>query len=273
MRASQGKSGSLDSNQHMLLNHLIEYFAVLLGCSNYGQPPPLPAYAGVNSQHEVHKFMNISQAEWTWFVDNIRFAAQSLGFSKDDVDTIAVNVNSDFGFRCAQPISIVPNTPATLQQICIGDGCPRSDNPVAGCNGTAATGPTPSHSTMSSGQSGTNAKTSGLSTGAKAGLAIGVILAVLLLAAVAYSLFRRRKSCSREPQAQSSHDVEEVRHRHGHSRGEMEGDNAPESGGHEIYELSGDVQRADLEHTGMLHASTTDGQESSSRPEDSSERP
>lgn len=43
-----------DNFHSMLLTHLYEYFGVLLSCTMIGQPG-YPAYAGDDSQYEVHK--------------------------------------------------------------------------------------------------------------------------------------------------------------------------------------------------------------------------
>jgi hypothetical protein len=51
-----------DSNQYKLLSHLYEYFGALLGCSLQGTEA-YPNYDGASSQYNVHKFMDLSNAE------------------------------------------------------------------------------------------------------------------------------------------------------------------------------------------------------------------
>lgn len=129
--------GAAGSNQAMLLNHLYQYFGVLLGCSGYGEDG-FSEYQGSNNQYNVHKYMDISANEFNYFIQMVGASATSFGASDSDVTMVANSLNMSFGQRCAPKVAVVPDTDPEYQQMCIGDGCPLASNAVAGCSGQAA---------------------------------------------------------------------------------------------------------------------------------------
>ncbi|CZR60244.1 uncharacterized protein PAC_10140 [Phialocephala subalpina] len=115
------------SAQYTLLTHLYEYFGVLLGCSMQGGAD-YPAYSGHGSQYNVHKFMDLSYAEVTWFIDQVALSAMSFGVAKDDLAVVGTALNSFFNYRCALPMVVVSAQGPQLQSICIDSTCPISPN-------------------------------------------------------------------------------------------------------------------------------------------------
>ncbi|RKO92345.1 hypothetical protein BDK51DRAFT_28270 [Blyttiomyces helicus] len=57
-----GTLGTTGSNQLTLANHLVEYVGFLLNCNE-----TFPVYTGNPNMYAVHKFMNISQTQFTYF--------------------------------------------------------------------------------------------------------------------------------------------------------------------------------------------------------------
>lgn len=100
-----------------LLTHLYEYFAVLLGCSMYGTTDT--PYAGDTSMYQVHKYMGLSEAEFTYFVTQVGLSAASFGVTTDDVTAVGDALMKSFGYRCAPPAAIPPTATPALQAICI----------------------------------------------------------------------------------------------------------------------------------------------------------
>ncbi|KAF8848061.1 hypothetical protein BDZ45DRAFT_664989 [Acephala macrosclerotiorum] len=116
-------ANSPSSAQYTLLTHLYEYFGVLLGCSKQGGAD-YPPYSGDGSQYNVHKFMDLSHAEVTWFIDQVALSAMSFGVAKDDLAVVGTALNSLFNYRCAPPTVVVPAQGPQLQSICIDSTCP-----------------------------------------------------------------------------------------------------------------------------------------------------
>jgi hypothetical protein len=115
------------SNQYMLLTHLYEYFGVLLGCSMQGGSA-FPAYAGDASQYSVHKFMDLSYAEVSYFIEQVGLSAASFGVATADVTAVGTALSEAFGYRCEPPLTIIPAQGAQLQSVCTADDCPLSPN-------------------------------------------------------------------------------------------------------------------------------------------------
>lgn len=111
----------------MLLTHLYEYFGVLLGCSMQGTEA-YPAYGGGGSQYEIHKFMDLSAAEFGYFVNQVAMSAASFGVATADLTIVGNALYSTFGMMMSAPAIVVPAQGAQLQAICIGDGCPEAKN-------------------------------------------------------------------------------------------------------------------------------------------------
>lgn len=162
--------GSAGSNQATLFTHLVEYFGSLLGCSGYGTAS-FPAYMGSNSQYNVHKYMDLSETEHTYFIQQVGLAATSFGVTMADVNGVAMTLNSTFGYRCAPAAMVIPGSQSYQQVICQGTGCPLASSTQSGCSGMAAVaGYTP---TMAALASGTGSASSGSMTGSMTGSATG----------------------------------------------------------------------------------------------------
>ncbi|KUJ11515.1 uncharacterized protein LY89DRAFT_654157 [Mollisia scopiformis] len=154
------------SAQYILLTHLYEYFGVLLGCSMQGGAA-YPAYAGHASMYSVHKFMDLSYAEVTYFIDQVALSAMSFGVAKDDLTAVGTALTTLFGYRCEPPMTVVPSQGPQLESICIDSTCPLAANATCSSYATAMK-PAIANSTLvpnSTTTSGGNASTtSGTST-------------------------------------------------------------------------------------------------------------
>jgi len=115
------------SNQYTLLTHLYEYFGSVLGCSMQGMPG-YSAYDGDVSMYQVHKFMDLSYAEVTYFIDQVALSAQSFGVAQDDLMVAGTALNSLFNVRMAAPVTVIPAQGAQLQSICDDETCPLAPN-------------------------------------------------------------------------------------------------------------------------------------------------
>jgi len=135
------------SNQYMLLTHLYEYFGALLGCSMQGGAD-YPAYSGQSSQYNVHKFMKLSEAEFTYFVTQVALSAMSFGVAADDIHTVGTALNSTFGFMCESAVAVIPAQGAQLQSICTGDGCPMAPNTTCAASNTTIPEPGVANSSL-----------------------------------------------------------------------------------------------------------------------------
>ncbi|OWP02671.1 hypothetical protein B2J93_6636 [Marssonina coronariae] len=127
-KAANGTS----SQQYMLLTHLYEYFGTLLGCSQQGSGA-YAAYDGFGSQYEVHKFMDLSLAEVTYFIEQVAGAALSFGVSADDLAPVGNALMTLFGYRCSPPATVVPAQGSQAQSICQAEDCPLA--PMSNCTG------------------------------------------------------------------------------------------------------------------------------------------
>lgn len=82
--------------------------------------------------------MDLSEAEFTYFNQQVGLAATSFGVSMADVTSVAMSLNSTFGYRCAPAVMVIPGSQAMQQVICQGSTCPLATNAVASCSGNAA---------------------------------------------------------------------------------------------------------------------------------------
>jgi len=115
------------SNQYTLLTHLYEYFGSVFGCSQQGMSG-YSAYDGDSSQYQVHKFMQLSYAEVTYFIQQVALSAQSFGVAADDITVAGTALNSLFNVRMAAPVAVIPAQGAQLQSICDDETCPLAPN-------------------------------------------------------------------------------------------------------------------------------------------------
>jgi len=123
------------SNQYYLLTHLYQFFGTLLGCSLQGTGN-YSAYKGEPSMYNVHKFMDLTYAENTYFIQQVGLAAQSFGVTADDVQTVGSTLSKVFNYKCAPAITLAPALGSQLQSICIAADCPTAPN--ATCSAYAA---------------------------------------------------------------------------------------------------------------------------------------
>ncbi|CAD6441203.1 9c788a51-f507-4f6e-8599-559a463500c0 [Sclerotinia trifoliorum] len=125
--SSNKAADSMSSNQYFLMTHLYQYFGVLLGCSKQGGTE-FPAYSGSDSQYKVHKFMDLSDAEVNYFIEQVALSASSFGVSASDLMIIGYALRQSFGYRCLPPATIIPSQGAQLQSICTDSTCPLAPN-------------------------------------------------------------------------------------------------------------------------------------------------
>jgi hypothetical protein len=72
--------------------------------------------------------MDLSAAEFGYFVSQVAMSAASFGVAKDDLTVVGTALNSLFGMKDSAPAVVVPSQPAALQAICVADGCPTAAN-------------------------------------------------------------------------------------------------------------------------------------------------
>ncbi|KAF7865717.1 hypothetical protein EAF04_005883 [Stromatinia cepivora] len=120
-------ANSMSTNQYSLMTHLYQYFGVLLGCSKQGGAD-FPAYSGSASQYNVHKFMDLSDAEVNYFIEQVALSASSFGVSASDLMIIGYALRQSFGYRCLPPATVIPSQGAQLQSICTDSTCPLAPN-------------------------------------------------------------------------------------------------------------------------------------------------
>ncbi|BFZ58724.1 hypothetical protein PYCC9005_005789 [Savitreella phatthalungensis] len=129
------------SNQYKLVTHLYQYFGYLLGCSMQGNDA-FPAYQGNPSQYAVHKYMYLTTAQNTYFIQQVALAASSFGVAQSDIAVVGSALNSLFNVRCGPNVSVPMSAAAAPQSICITPDCALAAN--ASCaayasNSTSAT--------------------------------------------------------------------------------------------------------------------------------------
>jgi len=177
------------SNQYTLVTHLYSYFGTLLGCSMQNSTA-YGAYMGSPSMYDVHKFMDLSYAEVTYFVEQVGLSAMSFGVTKDDATAVGNELMAAFGYSCSAPAVIIPYQPAELQAICIDSTCPVAPVNATCSSYAAAMEPGMSNATTSatmtsaSGSSATGTATSSGSTASatatkNAAAAVGMNLAAV----------------------------------------------------------------------------------------------
>lgn len=145
------------------------------------------------------RFMDLSYAEVTYFIDQVALSAMSFGVAKEDLTVVGTALNQLFNYRCSPPVTVIPSQGPVLESICIDDTCPVAAN--ATCSSYNATmEPAVANATLAgngtSGTSGTSTasgsatKTSGGSTATGSGVATstssaGAVTAGISFAAVA----------------------------------------------------------------------------------------
>lgn len=87
------------------------------------------AYSADPSMYDVHKFMDLSLAETTYFITQVGMAAASFGVADEDVKAVGESLNKLFNVRCAPPTEVIKGQGKELQSICINeDTCPKAEN-------------------------------------------------------------------------------------------------------------------------------------------------
>ncbi|ORY87963.1 hypothetical protein BCR37DRAFT_18283 [Protomyces lactucae-debilis] len=157
------------SNQYTLVTHLYQYFGYLLGCTMQGQSA-FPSYGGSTSQYRVHRYMNLTLAQNTYFINQVALAAASFGVASSDITAVGTALNSLFNVRCGPATAVPMTADAALQSICTADDCPLAAN--ADCAAYAVSGvSSASGSARPSGSSGAGGAGAGASTRAASGTA------------------------------------------------------------------------------------------------------
>jgi len=102
----------------MLMTHLYEYFGILLGCTQYGNPG-YPAYGGDLSMYSVHKYMALDQYDFGFFVQQVALSAASFGVAQADLEVVGAALGELFGHKCSPASHLLPSEADTLQAICV----------------------------------------------------------------------------------------------------------------------------------------------------------
>lgn len=118
---------TMGSNQYFLVTHLYQYFGSLLGCTMQGNTA-FPAYEGNPSQYDVHKYMYLTNAQNTYFIQQVALAASSFGVATSDIQAVGAALNMYFNQRCTQNVSIPATARPLPQAICISSDCPLAAN-------------------------------------------------------------------------------------------------------------------------------------------------
>ncbi|KAK1074950.1 hypothetical protein LTR74_000794 [Friedmanniomyces endolithicus] len=96
---TKGKpANGASSNQYMLMTHLYEYFGILLGCTQYGNPG-YPAYGGDLSMYSVHKYMALDPYDFGFFVQQVALSAASFGVAQADLEVVGAALGELFGHK------------------------------------------------------------------------------------------------------------------------------------------------------------------------------
>lgn len=183
------------SNQYFLLTHLYEFFGTLLGCSQQGMTG-FDKYDGNPSMYNVHKFMNLGEAELSYFITQVALTAKSFGVADADITTVGMALNGLFGMKCSAPAAVGMGAAVQPQAICIASGCPQATSAVCSaydatnvapsmCSATGSAMPTGSSSMAMTSGAATGSKTASPTTVPSAGAAVANGVQVALAAAVA----------------------------------------------------------------------------------------
>ena len=91
-----------------------------------------PSYMGDPSMYSVHKFMDLNPYQLGYFIQQVGGAALSFGVAEDDVNAVAMALETLFDMRCEPPMTVIPSDGPQLQSICIDGSCSVATNPS--CN-------------------------------------------------------------------------------------------------------------------------------------------
>jgi len=136
--------------------------------------------------------MDLDVNEVGYFITQVGLSAASFGVAAEDVTAVGTSLNKAFGYKCAPPAMILPNTTAELQAICIADNCPTSPNATCAAYSAVEKPTNATKSATSSGASATAKSTAPANSVAAASLdykSSGPIVAVVAgVAAFAFAL-------------------------------------------------------------------------------------
>lgn len=139
--SNDSTSANPSSNQYFLVTHLYQFFGVLLGCSKQGAPGTTTSafapYQGVASMTSSHKFMNISNTQNLYFIQQVGLTALSFGVTVADATAVGSALNSTFNLRCSAPAMIGPGYAAVNQSVCATADC--IADPASTCAQTLST--------------------------------------------------------------------------------------------------------------------------------------
>ncbi|KAH0550951.1 hypothetical protein GP486_007685 [Trichoglossum hirsutum] len=83
-----------------------------------------PAYNGVASMYDVHKFMNLDAYQIGYFIQQVGLAAASFGVAKEDVEAVGMTLDKVFNKRCSPATAAIPALGPQLESMCIAPSCP-----------------------------------------------------------------------------------------------------------------------------------------------------
>ena len=185
--------------------------------------------------------MDINPDEFAFFLQTIDYSLDTVSVHEEDRDSFRDKLNSTFGYRCASPAQIIPDTHEVPQQICIQNTCPLGEPASDGCSGSAAA---PGYTAIAA-MTATPGSAHSLSTGAKTGVGVGLGAVVVILLLSGFFLFRRRFRITRHA-SDSKRNKDQLAELAGaatateaKARPELEGDNALEAGSNQVYEMDG----------------------------------
>ena len=184
------------SNQHFLMTHLYSWFGLLFACDGLGQDN-FQGYSGETSMGKVHKYMDLSDAEWSFFLQQFGYSMNAFNMESTDIRTM-FGLMANFHGRCLAPFAFPSNSPVAAQSICTGQGCPAAsttnngDCTYADNNGTSGIAPQQAAVFVDS-STGSGSGSSSNHAGAIAGGVVGGILALLLIGAGIYLLRHKKK--------------------------------------------------------------------------------
>lgn len=123
----------------------------------------------------VHKFMDLSHDEVSYFIQEVGLAATSLGVTTEDATAVGKQLDMVFNYKCAANATVIPAQGPQQQSICIADDCPTAPNATCSAYKAQVAEPVPANdtnmytSTRSAAPSGTAAGGSGSESGSASG--------------------------------------------------------------------------------------------------------
>jgi len=110
------------------------------------------------------RFMDLSYAEVTYFIEQVGMSAASFGAAQDDVVAAGTALGNLFNYRYSAPAVVVPSQGAQLQSICTDSTCPIAANATMDMYASNITHPSVAISSL---VPNTTASATGSATGSK----------------------------------------------------------------------------------------------------------